>query len=222
MAFSFLFWSLVAVQLPVTSKMSLEASVPGCGDVGDEHAHQYSHQCSCLARRSNMSCGYLGKLPLHTGKHRNTFSQGCETALRNEWGLRKTNLNNSWQHLGKEGHAHNYLLNLDSFGDVGEAGLGNAWIEHESGSLSGHPPPLEVIHPWSMGGLCGCRSPPGQGCDLSAAWVRCVCSLNIPWFPPGAWVVVSSTQLGRTGLIRRPCAFRWERPLRTFGLWWAS
>lgn len=125
MAFSFLSWSLVAVQLPITSKTSLAASAPGCRGVGDEHAHpqsEYPHQCSCLAQRPSMSCGCLVKLSLCTGKQRDTFSQGCDTALRNEGGLGKTNLNNSWQRMGKEGRAHNYLSYLDSLGGAGEAG----------------------------------------------------------------------------------------------------
>lgn len=57
-----------------------------------------------------------------TEKPGGTFSLDCDTAPRNERSLGKINFNKSWQWVGKEGRAHNYLSNLDSFGGSREAG----------------------------------------------------------------------------------------------------
>lgn len=205
--------------------MNLSASVPGCRSLGHGHGHispDYPSQCSCLWLGGQVglvaawaSCCFC------TERHRN-FSLECDTALRNEWGLEKTNLNKSWQRVGKERHAHNCLSNSDSFGGAGEAGAGSSWAEPETGSLSGHLPPPEVIHPWRVGGLCSSWSLPGQGCDLPGAWERCIHSLGVSGFSPRPPVLVSSAWLGRRGLICRPCVCRVERPLRNPRLWRAS
>lgn len=62
-----------------------------------------------------------------TEKPGGTFSLDCDTAPRNERSLGKINLNKSWQWVGEEGRAHNYLLNLDSFLEAAEKqGVGSA------------------------------------------------------------------------------------------------
>lgn len=138
------------------SEMSLSACIPRCRSLGCGHGHghghippNYPHQCSCPWLGVGVvsawaSCCFCME------KHRD-FSLDCDTALRNEWGLEKTNLNNSWQRVGKEQHAHSCLSNSDSFGGAGEAGAGSSWAEPESGSLSGHLLPPEVIYPMECG-----------------------------------------------------------------------